>query len=699
MGSCNGQNKVNNSTTHSRIAVIGVLGSLFIAQIAILFVPIVTGDTDLWFHLNEGRYLLDSLTIPTTNFFSYLEPVQTWINYSWLFQGIVYVVMHLSDYQGLIVLRGLVMFGIGVLLFLIIARDNIRNPLLVILFALAFLALFPRISQIRPQVFTYLFMLATIYVFEKKRLFWLLPFIVLFQTNIHGIAYIFVFAVFACYGLEYYVQYRKGLNVGLTRRQVIIACLSPACIFVNPYFIEIVHVPFDNYATFFHFYIGEMRQFSMQSFAVYQFWPIPNISGSLQRMLILAGIVGACSLLYMRSLRISHMLMLLFGLFLAGKGLRFAAECLILASPLMAAAVGRIKFPEKKWIMFTGVGMSFVVLLLFAGGLLQARASYPVPNGGVPAASARFVQSLPEGQRVLSEPTISGYLAWALYPRHKIFMDLEMLLFDDMAAFEAMMALQNPLVLQRHVERYNPSVILVPLSDPGSIGETLDTLGYRPMFIDRESIVYIEDDVAVAWPPLQFLSLFQKTDSDMSEMPEDEQQIFLEQLARIVAFDETVFEANVLLGNAHLQLQNPLEALATADRLIRHHPENSSGYAIKGPALHQLQRYEDAEAAFHTAISRSGALGKKILYRNYYVTLLKLEKYESAYRTLLKGYNPFSHHDSPEIPYELAVAAFNARDWVSARLFIKMALLVMPETESAKIQELERIFGIVDNRS
>jgi tetratricopeptide (TPR) repeat protein len=697
MESCNGQRRIRNSDAHSRIAIIGVLISLFVTQVVILFVPIIPSDTDLWFHLNEGRYLIDNLTIPTTNFFSYLEPVQAWINYSWLFQGIVYVVMHLSDYQGLIVLRGLVMFGVGLLLFLIIAKDNIKNPLLVILFVLVFLALYPRISQIRPQVFTYLLMLATIFIFEKKRLFWLLPFIVLLQTNVHGIAYIFIFAIFACYGLEYYVQYRKGRNVGLTRRQVLVACLSPAFIFINPYFLDILHVPFDNYATFFHYYIGEMIEFSIQSFAVYQFWPITSLSGSLQRMLILAGIVGACSLLYMRSLRISHVLMLLFGLFLASKGLRFAAECLILASPLMAAAVGRIMFPEKKWIVFTSVGMSFVVFLLFAGGLLHARPGYPVPNSRIPAASARFVQSLPEGQRVLSEPTFSGYLAWALYPRHKIFMDLEMVLFDDMAAYEAMMALRNPIVLQRHIERYNPSIIIVPLKSIDNIVGTLDAFEYRPLFIDRGEIVFSGSEAASTWPSLESLSSMQQTDVDMSEMPEDEQKIFLEQLARIVAFDETVYEANVLLGNAHLQLQNPLEALAAADRLIRHHPENSSGYAIKGQALHQLQRYEDAETAFHTATSRSGALEKKVLYRNYYVTLFMLGKYERAYRILLKGYNPFSHHDSPEIPYELAVAAFNARDWDSARLFIKMALLVMPEAESAKIQELERIFGIVDN--
>lgn len=36
--------------------------------------PIVALDTDLWYHLNGGRYILENKSLPTTSFFSFISP-------------------------------------------------------------------------------------------------------------------------------------------------------------------------------------------------------------------------------------------------------------------------------------------------------------------------------------------------------------------------------------------------------------------------------------------------------------------------------------------------------------------------------------------------------------------------------------------------------------------------------------------------
>ena len=67
--------------------------------------PIVKLDTDLWFHLSNGKFLFEHHAIPSRAFFSFLASPREWIDYSWLFQAVVYGLYTWAGYGGLIVLR------------------------------------------------------------------------------------------------------------------------------------------------------------------------------------------------------------------------------------------------------------------------------------------------------------------------------------------------------------------------------------------------------------------------------------------------------------------------------------------------------------------------------------------------------------------------------------------------------------------
>ena len=69
--------------------------------------PISTFDTDLWSHLDGGRYLFENLEIFKSSYFSFLAPERELIHYYWMFQAIAYLTYSISGYYGLIVLRAL----------------------------------------------------------------------------------------------------------------------------------------------------------------------------------------------------------------------------------------------------------------------------------------------------------------------------------------------------------------------------------------------------------------------------------------------------------------------------------------------------------------------------------------------------------------------------------------------------------------
>ncbi len=62
--------------------------------------PIMVGDTDLWYHLNGGRYFFNHYSLPKDSFFSFVDPPRKWLDYYWLFQIFVYKIHQYSGYYG-----------------------------------------------------------------------------------------------------------------------------------------------------------------------------------------------------------------------------------------------------------------------------------------------------------------------------------------------------------------------------------------------------------------------------------------------------------------------------------------------------------------------------------------------------------------------------------------------------------------------
>ena len=74
------QRSFSNLTTHNLL-------------IAIVFIAIFTmavrvpADSDTWWHIVAGRYIVENLAIPTTDLFSHTQAGNLWIDHGWLAQA------------------------------------------------------------------------------------------------------------------------------------------------------------------------------------------------------------------------------------------------------------------------------------------------------------------------------------------------------------------------------------------------------------------------------------------------------------------------------------------------------------------------------------------------------------------------------------------------------------------------------------
>lgn len=164
------------------------------AAVAVLFAFVVFSanieikDLDLWLHLATGQYILQHHLIPNADIFSCTVFGQPWINHEWLFQVIIFSVYYFAGPDGLIGLQVLIVtLTFLILLFLGYEHERQLGPIFVLLLVLL---VYQSRLTIRPDIFSLFFL--TVYIhtlavhLNKKEILWILFFVQILWTNIHG---------------------------------------------------------------------------------------------------------------------------------------------------------------------------------------------------------------------------------------------------------------------------------------------------------------------------------------------------------------------------------------------------------------------------------------------------------------------------------------------------------------------------------
>lgn len=253
-----------------------VTAILFAAIIVLVFLTsfsLQQWDTDIFWAIASGEWIVKNLSVPKADIFSFTFSGQPWVDFTWGFQVIVYLLFtYLGGWYALAVLQFLVLAGTFYLLYRNLSLvTNGRGWLCIFLLCLVFMATYDRFF-IRPHIFGFLFITAYLYIlnlYEARRisllLLVLLPLQVLW-VNIHSsfVLGIFLVGVYAIFKVLGFLTGRGGASgsVGdegrpsssLSRSgaggvrgpgvMVIVSLLVPLVSLINPYGLELVLFPF-----------------------------------------------------------------------------------------------------------------------------------------------------------------------------------------------------------------------------------------------------------------------------------------------------------------------------------------------------------------------------------------------------------------------------------------------------------------------
>ncbi len=694
--------RLNQSITNQKYFIFSLISVFFLILISFFISwPVVGYDTDLWYHLSGGRYFWEHGAIANDAFFSYITPPKAWYNYYWLFQALIYKIFQWAGYYGLIVLRCLLycLTVFFICLFFIKGKEN-RTELLIGLFLLISYALviLYRDLLVRPHLFSYLFIVVFLFILEFRRdKIWLLPLIGILWSNIHGIEYPVMFVIVFAYVAEiYWRQFRNIQQDPIIDKKTKWLLISVFyTIFITPYAVELVKSPFD-VSSLTHLYIKEMLRIPIGNFLVFAPITANGFILSLQNIIVLFTVVTILISVFKRNIRISHTIIFVCSFLLLVKSTRFTYEFVLLSIPLLCHGMRlvTVNVNTPRWVINCSLPVLMIVIpLLILSNVFSNRPAYPFSQLNIPTGVVNFLNRHAPGGRILNEPNTGGYLEWALSQKFKIYMDLQMSIFNDTDFATANNAFSDENAFRVFTREYDPSFISASLSRPYFKKVIAGNGDYVPVFFDHKDVLYVKkshhNDLAASYElkaidPFNFMGIKYE-----DEKAEKLAEMFSE-ASRMREQDPDNYSANNIICSILIVRQQYDQAIFYANVITQHYPDHPQGYALKADALFGMGRYEEAARLYNKALDMGQTGQTENVYRNLYASYVKLKEYKQAYKSLSKFVNPFDLNAGYKDIYELGMSAATVGKFKEAITFLKIARMKAPPTDTEYTQKIQK---------
>lgn len=653
--------------------------------------PIVMTDTDLWYHLAGGRYFWQNWKIVHDAFFSYIQPDKEWYNYYWLFQVLIYKIFQWSEYYGLVFLRAVLYASTALFIFLFLVRQNLNRTNLLFgafVFVACTFSIIGRELTVRPHLFSYFFIVAFIYIIEfRQKYIWLLPIFGVLWSNIHGIEYPVMYLIVFAYLIEIYWRAYRKTSIGETtgKKEKWLLILVFYTIFITPGVIELVQTPFSvsfQTSAYQHLYVAELLPIPWKSLFAFSPVTVQDTILSLRNVIFILVGLSLFVCVMKRKLRISHVILLIGASALLIKHNRFSYEFTLLSIPLLHHGIGLMTqkdwLPRKIFIPAFPV-ISLIVPFLILHYAIGNRPTYPFSRSGLPTSVTRFLnQKNPEGGNILNEANTGGYLQWALKPEYKIYMDMQMTIFNDLDFTYVSNALYNSNSFKAFVSQYDPIFISVNINRYQFTKVIKNYSEFVPIYFDEAEVLYVnrshKKDIADQYA-LKAINPFSYHEVIYADISNEKLQDIYNEAIRIHNFDPGNYRANHILSSIYVVRKQYDKAIAHAEAIIRIYPEQSHGYALKADALFAMKRYEEAALLYFKALNMGRTSKAQNVYWNLHASYFNMKEYKKAYRVLSKYVNPFDPNTDARETYQLAASAASVGKAREAVVFLKIARL------------------------
>lgn len=466
----------------------------------------VSFDTDTWWHLRTGAWIVEHGAVPMTDPFSHTRAGATWHIPGWIVQAPMYVLFNTFGYAGLNLFTAVCV----TLTFAFVYQTCAGSPLLkafVLVFAVASSAIY---WSARPQIVSFLLAGAFVWILhdfrwqKRNRLWMLVPLMALWANAHGGFAIGFILLVLTTGGqvLSWAMRWWRTRQTGVAEpiaegdvdwRGVVwlmgIGLACAAAVSLNPSGPEMLLYPFKTVS------IGVLQDFIQE-------WQTPNFHMREAQVFLWVLFAGVAALgLSLRRANVTDLL-----LFSGTAYLGFLAGRNVAVFSLVAPALitRHLAWAWEEWrgrplatTMRPGaLPLNWAILVLVAVAALL-KIALPLQTSVneieiakmVPVGAANHIRQTQPPGKLFNAYNYGAYLTWALYPDYPVYVDGRTDLYNDEFLREYLRAILGQAGYSAVLDKYGINVVLV---EPASfLGQRLEqNPAWRVTYLDAVAVVY-----------------------------------------------------------------------------------------------------------------------------------------------------------------------------------------------------------------
>lgn len=462
----------------------------------------VTIDSDSWWHLRAGQWMVENRALMEVDMFSYTREGTSWKYPGLWVEVVMYLIYRWFGPGGLNIWTA----GLVTVTFYFVWK-TLRSPGFLGAFVLILAAAASGIYwSARPYLISFLLVAVYIWIFEgyqkaERKNLWLIPALMVIWVNSHG-AFLIGFLIWVCYFFDslfdwiIVVRQRKVTIEAFThvKHLFIVGLMMGLALFVNPQGIELLSLPFTTVSR------GAEQLYIEE-------WQSPNFHETRMQpfAVLLVLTFGAMGLSKHRS-SISEFLLVagfgLMGLFSA----RFISIFAVVAPVVLFRHTEEViahwgeKFDIKtiirldrhptllqSWLNRFLVLLLVVVVMYKASMVMSWESNVEGFRESLPVDAVEYIKIEKPDGRMFNSYNFGGYLIWAL-PEYQVFIDGRADLHGDEIIFEWLNIVQGGAGWQDSLDKWRVGFVLI---EPGlPLIEKLKDDNWELVYEDEVAVIY-----------------------------------------------------------------------------------------------------------------------------------------------------------------------------------------------------------------
>jgi hypothetical protein len=431
----------NGKTFKLRNILIPTIADIFFVtlffSIAFGWVRALLADCDTGYHIRAGEYIIQTLSIPRKDIFSFITPPINWTAHEWLSEVIMATIHNRFGLNGVVIFYSGLIALAYYLLSRILRRLNVNIFISLILITLAITASMLHWPA-RPHIFSLVMVvvwynLLDIYQDRGKNLLYLLPLSMMLWVNLHG-GFIVGFLLLAIYGAGNLVMsfYGEKTDKEVARRRwwliLGISLISLAASLINPFGYHILLFPFGLVSN--GYLMDRVSEFLSPNFHGLEIFPF--------KFLLLSIIALMAS--SHRRVNVIEIILLLFFINMSLYSARYIPLFAVIVTPIAARLAEQLldasKIKMSNWLRRSNTNFAAIdsqakgcfwpSLAVIAMIIILAVRSYPeitFDERTKPIAAVAFMQKEHIPGNMFNNDEFGDYIIYAAWPEYRVFFD------------------------------------------------------------------------------------------------------------------------------------------------------------------------------------------------------------------------------------------------------------------------------------